>query len=233
MSSVALITGGAVRVGRAIALSLAEAGWDIALHYNSSVEQAEATAGDIRLLSRRCELFPVDLADPQQVSHLVGDVVDAMGSCDLLINNASVFIPAKLTETDEELLDLTMAVNFRAPLLLMRDYAKLAKSGQIINILDSRIATTKTAYFAYSLSKKALAESTKLAAKELAPDIRVNGICPGLVLPADGPGRKGEESITLGSVKDVTDAVLYLLNDKRITGELIFLDGDLNLGITS
>jgi len=230
MSSVALITGGAVRVGRAIALSLAEAGWDIALHYNSSAEQAEMMAGDIRSLSRRCELFQVDLADPLQVTHLIADVVDVMGSCDLLINNASVFIPAKLIETDQETLDLTMAVNFKAPLLLMRDFAKMAEAGQIINILDSRIATTKTAYFAYSLSKKALAECTKLAAKEFAPGIRVNGICPGLVLPAAGPGRKGEDSIPLGSVKDVTDAILRLLDSKDVTGELIFIDGEEHLG---
>ena len=111
----------------------------------------------------------------------------------------------------------------------MRNFAKSTGARSIINILDSRIAIAKSAYFAYSLSKKALADCTRQAAVELAPAIRVNGICPGVVLPADGR-RAGEPKACTGSVRDVTDAVEYLLSNETVTGEMLFVGNERHSG---
>ncbi len=234
MTPVALITGGSKRIGKAIALALAEDGFDIALHYNTSRQAAEKTAEEIEQLGRRCETLPADLSDPRQVEAILPKLIEIFGRCDLLVNNASIFDKASLAQTDGNLLDRTMAINFRAPLLLTRDFARLCEAGHVVNLLDTRIAGAKTAYFVYSLSKKALAEMTRLAARELGPTIRVNGVCPGLVLEPPGvdPGSGYLEGLAekiplqrRGSVEDVVRAVMYLVTSPFVTGELLFIDG--------
>ena len=213
-------------------MALAERGWDIALHYNSSAAEAKASSEAICRVGVQCRTFCADLADPGQVQALLPGVVEAMGGCDLLVNNASIFDRGRLGETDLALYERTMAINLRAPLLLMRDLARCCATGHVINLLDTRIASSRATYFAYSISKKALAEATLMAARDLGPAIRVNGVCPGLVLEPTGEGPDYLERLAAkiplaarGGVEDVVRAVLYLLDSPFVTGELLYVDG--------
>lgn len=235
MTPVALITGGSKRIGQAIALALADRGCDIALHYNRSDQAARETAEQVEQLGRSCRTFQADLGDYKQVERLIGAVVEQMAHCDLLVNNASIFQKASLARTDTDLLLRTMRINFEAPFLLTRDFAAHCEGpGQVINLLDTRIESNRATYAAYSLSKKALADLTRLAAHELGPDIRVNGVCPGLVLeppgvqPESGYLEELAQKIPLqrrGGVEDVVRAVLYLFDSPFVTGQLLFADG--------
>ncbi|MFW5839585.1 MAG: SDR family oxidoreductase [Planctomycetota bacterium] len=235
MTEVAMITGGSRRIGKAIGLALAERGYDIALHYNNSDEAAGQAAEEIRRIGRECKTFQADLSDYRQVEGLVGSVVGAFGRCDVLVNNASIFEKASLAETTTDLLFRTMRINFEAPFMLTRDFAALCQGqGQVINLLDTRIRSNRATYCAYSISKKALADLTRLSAHELGPSIRVNGVCPGLVLeppevdPDSGYLEELAERIPLrrrGDVEDVVRAVVYLIDSDFVTGQLLFADG--------
>ncbi|HOF17451.1 MAG TPA: SDR family oxidoreductase [Phycisphaerae bacterium] len=238
MAGTVLITGAARRIGRALALGLARRGWDIALHYHRSRQEAESAAEQVRQAGRMCELFPADLSDPQAVRTLIPRVFEKCPHCRVLINNASIFERAPLVETTEDLFDRHFAVNFRAPLFLSKDFAaRCGEGGQIVNLLDAKIERTFTPYFAYALSKKALAAFTELAARELAPRVRVNGVCPGLILPPEGEGpeylarlAKKIPAGRAGAVDDVVQAVLFLLENEFVTGQILFADGGEHLG---
>ncbi len=232
MGNAALVTGGAKRIGRAIARGLAGAGFDIALHYNTSGDQAEATAGEIESMGRRCETFPRDLSDSTGASRLIVEVFETFPECNVLVNNASLFGPGDLADTDAAMLDAQFDVNFKSPLLLSKDFAARCQGGSIVNILDSRVSQTVTDHFAYTLSKKALAEFTKLAAVALATAVRVNAVCPGLVLPADEIEALAFEKLAArvplkraGEVDDVVRAVLFLVENRYVTGQPLFVDG--------
>ena len=232
MVGTALVTGGAKRIGRAISLALAKQGCNIALHYNTSRDDAEQLSATIRDAGRQCELFQCDLNDMQAVQSLMDRVFDAFPDCNILINNASVFPRVSMLETDETLFDRAFNVNFKAAFFLSRDFAAACQTGQIINILDTKIAGNFTQYFVYSLTKKVLADFTQMAARALGPNIRVNGVCPGLILPTpdqtDAYLDRLAERIPMrhkGSPDDVVAAVLYLLENEFTTGQCIFADG--------
>ena len=228
----ALITGGAKRIGRAIALSLAEKGFHISLHYRSSRIEAEEVARNIEQKNVACQLFTCDFNDMEDLSTLIPRVFDRFPDCNLLVNNASIFEQARLLETDQNLFDRQFNTNVKAPFFLSRDFARHCNKGQIINILDTKISRTLVEYFAYTLTKKTLFEFTHMAAKELGPAIRVNGISPGLILPSAFRNREDFEkmgkSIPLkrtGSPASVVSAVHFLIDSSFITGECIFVDG--------
>ncbi len=232
MAGTALITGGAKRIGRAVALALADRGFDIALHYGRSEDAAREAAGEIEARGRRCRLFQCNLADFGEVRGLVPAVTKTCPDLSLLVNNASLFERARLAETDEDLYDRQFAVNLKAPFFLSRDFARHAGAGQIINLVDQRITRSAPAHMAYTLTKKALAAFTEMAARDLAPEIRVNGVCPGLILPP--PGKTAShlsplvERVPLrrrGSVDDIVATVLYLVESEYVTGQLLFVDG--------
>ncbi len=232
MAPTAIITGGARRIGLVISQTLARAGWDIAVHYHSSRNQAKDLARHITDLGRRCEIFQADLGDTGQLGKLIERVCDQMGDADLLVNNASIFTGGTFLQTEPACLDGNFAINLQAPLLLSQAFAKTVGSGQIVNIIDSRIARTVTDHFAYTLSKNALWEMTKMLAKELAPNIKVNAVCPGLILPAEGEDDSVFDSIIpkiplkrQGRPQEVADAVRFLAESKFITGQAIFVDG--------
>lgn len=232
MSGAVLITGGARRIGREIALALAARGREIALHYNRSRDDAETAAEEIRRAGATCRLFQADLADMKQVLTLIERVADACPALDTLINNASIFEPATLLATDEAFYDRHFAVNLKAPFFLTRDFAHRIRRGHVINLLDTKVTRAFTTYFAYALTKKALFEFNRMAAKELAPRIRVNGVAPGLILPPAGCGDDylEEQSRRLplrahGGPADIASAVLFLLDAPFITGECILVDG--------
>ena len=240
MNKTALITGAAKRVGKAMAQHLASQGWNIAIHYNTSELEARLFCDELigTYPKQQFEIFKADMNLPEEVELLIPQVIQNMTSLDLLINNASVFEPAKLGETTTGFLDRQMNVNFKAPFILTRNFAQLLKSGVIVNFVDTRIVTNQSNFAAYSISKKALWELTKMAALEFGPDIRINAIAPGLTLP---PEEKGEdyllklaEKITMkrpGGLDPILKSLDYILENEYLTGQLLFCDGGENLGL--
>jgi pteridine reductase len=242
MAKTALITGAAKRVGKAMTIHLAQQGWNIIVHYNTSESDAtrfcDVLANDFP--KQQFAVLKADLNEVEEVEKLIPQALQSMGSLDLLINNASVFEPALLRQTTTEFLDRQMNVNFRAPFILTRDFAQFAKHGVIINFVDTRIVTNKSNFAAYSISKKALWEMTKMAALEFGPDIRVNAIAPGLTLP---PEEKGEDylwklagNIAMkrpGGLDPILKSLDFILNNDYLTGQLLFCDGGENLGSTN
>lgn len=232
MSSCALVTGSAVRLGRAIAVALAQAGYDIALHYGSSAEAARQTQGEIQALGVDCRLFQQDLRAAEELEPFVGRVKETMPHLDVLINSASAYESAPVAETSVDLFDTQFAVNLRAPFFLTQAFARVCEAGNVINICDNKIGFNQYEYAAYLLTKKALAELTRMTALEFAPAIRVNGVAPGVVLPA---GSRSQEYIDWriegiplkkqGLTYHITQAVLSLLDNSFMTGQILVVDG--------
>jgi len=234
MNKVALITGGAKRIGRAMAFHLAKEGWNLAIHYNSSKEAISALELELKVMypNQRFASFKVDLGAAEKASELVAHVVDKMGTVDLLINNASIFDSSSLKKSSNDLILHHTMVNYIAPFILMRDFANSTKQGLIINLLDTRITKNKGDFMAYSLSKKVLTELTKMAALELAPTIRVNGIAPGAVLPPEDKDHTYLDQIALKTPMKTPSGLLailksldFILDNQDLTGQVIFCDG--------
>lgn len=228
----ALVTGGAVRLGRAIVLHLAGRGYDIALHYATSNESAGETAHEARELGVRCETYCADFTSLNEISLLMGRVLGDFSSLDILVNSAANFIQENLEETsDRGLLD-TINVNLIAPFTLMREFKRRVISGLIINILDERILRRVSTFGAYSVSKSALAHLTELSAVEWGETVRVNAIAPGLILPPAGSSNeyltKSAPNIptkTHGYISDILRGFDYLIDSPFVNGEILFIDG--------
>lgn len=233
----ALITGGAKRLGKAMALRLAREGYAIALHYHHSQDEAEAVAKEIRDIGVRCELFCCDLGDYATYSGLIGEVAKVMGAIDVLVNNASIFDTSAFAETDEANFDAHMDVNFKAPFFLTQAYAgyirQQGRQGQVVNMLDTYITKHSQVFFTYLLTKKLLADFTVMAAKTLGPHIRVNGIAPGTILPSGhhiDASYMAEKAAQLplqhtASVEDITNSLIQLIENKALTGQILYVDG--------
>lgn len=228
----ALVTGGAVRLGRAIALALAAAGYDIALHYGRSAEAAAQTAEAIRALGVGCQTFAADLADAAALPGLVAAAHQAYPRLRALVNSASAYTQATIGATTAEIFDQQLAVNLRAPFFLTQAFARQVERGHVVNILDNKIAFNQHEYAAYLLAKKTLAEFTRMAALEFAPHLAVNGVAPGVVMPAT---TRSEEYVAWriggiplrrqGTTADITGAILYLLGSDFVTGQILLVDG--------
>ena len=238
MAGIALITGSAVRVGREIAFHLAQKGWDIALHYNSSMTEASVLETDLKANwpKQRFFLFKASLSSVEETRTLISNAISYFGQLDLLINNASIFESASLKDTSVQILDRHWQINCRAPFILINDFANLAKKGIIINIVDSRITKNDSDYLAYTISKKALWELTKMAAVELAPAFRVNAIAPGALLSPVGKGSDYLKKVALKTpmkepvgMTSLLKSIDYLLENESMTGQLLFCDGGANL----
>ena len=228
-----LITGAAVRIGRTLAEALAAQDCRLVLHCNHSAAEAETLARRLRRQGTKVCVIKRDLAEPQASEDVIRQTVGAFGRLDAVINNAAIFSKEKLAKSSEESIRGMLAINLLAPVLLTRAFAKIIGQGKIINILDRRIAGLEPGLAAYLLSKKALADFTKIAALELAPDITVNGVAPGPVLiPTKSGGHDKAGKIPLGkrpTTDDVAKAVFFLLKNDIITGEIIFVDGGQHL----
>ncbi len=232
MKKAALVTGAAKRIGRVIALHLASLGFDIALHYNTSPEDAQSTNKEILKRGVDCRLFRCDLTKTSAASRLISSVKKEFPHLNFLINSASFFEKSDFTLKSLNQLDKNFNVHLNAPYILTSEFARLVRKGQVINILDTNVLKNKTPYFNYLLSKKSLAELTKLAAVRLAPHIRVNAIAPGLILPPAGLGqdhlKRLAQNIPLkekGSPEHISQTVEFLIQNDFITGQTIFVDG--------
>jgi len=223
----ALVTGGAIRIGRAIAEALIAEGAEVIVHFQTSEKEADAFWPNI---------IQADLSDPAQCETLLARVSEQFGTVDILINNAAVFHQTMLADTTHDLVMDELQINLLAPLALIRGFARQTKTGRIINLLDRRITSHDTTCVPYMLSKKGLEELTKLAALDLAPGITVNAIAPGAILPppkdSDNPAWEYAGTIPLGNrptPADIADAVVYLLKSDSITGQTLFIDGGQHL----
>jgi len=236
---VALVTGGAKRIGRAIALALAGDGWDIAIHYGHSAADAAATVREIQALGRRAAAFDCDLADAAAVRALPARSAAALGLITCVVNNASLFEFDAADSFDPATLARTMAVNVAAPLLLAQALAaKIApdEQGVVINLLDQKLYNPNPDFLSYTLSKAALAEATRLLAQALAPRLRVIGVAPGITLRS---GDQSEASFAdahsrtpLGrssTPEDVAEAVVYAARARAMTGTTLLVDGGQHL----
>lgn len=228
----ALVTGGARRIGAAIARALAQRGYDVALHYLSSREPAEHIAREIEGMGRRCRLFRCDLSDHDATAELMPEVREHFTDLSVLVNNASIFERGTLRDTGRDLFERHFNINFKAPFFLIQAFAEGCARGQVINILDTRVSRSDPHHAAYTLSKKALLELTRMAARELGPGIRVNGVSPGMILPPPGGVVDELERRSaalplqrIGDTDNLTAAVLFVLDNPFVTGECIYVDG--------
>lgn len=236
---VALVTGGAIRVGRAIALGLARAGLDVAITYRTSDKEAQATVADLRAEGVRAEAYGVDFADLTATADLPDKVVADLGRLDVLVNSASVFDRTPFGEVTPVAWDRQFALNAKAPFFLTQAAAPRMAEGEdpcVVNLLDTSAEAPYGAYLPYGASKGALASLTRGLAKVLAPGIRVNGVAPGPVLPPEDYSktqrdRAAEATIMgrWGEPEDVAQAVAYLVHARYVTGTIIPVDGGRHL----
>ncbi|WP_316152521.1 SDR family oxidoreductase [Cupriavidus sp. BIC8F] len=244
---VALVTGGARRLGRAIALELAAQGWDVAVHCHRSVDEAEALAAQIRALGRRAAVLRADLADEAATGRLVADCTAALGVPTCLVNNASLFQYDVATSFSYASLDTHMRTNVAAPLLLARELHKALAAaagndkateprGVVVNLLDQKLDNLNPDFLSYTLSKAALQTATVQLAQALAPRLRVVGVAPGITLVS---GEQSEQSFRrahrvtpLGqssTPEDIAQAVAYLAQARAVTGTTLYVDGGQHL----
>jgi pteridine reductase len=233
---VALVTGAAKRIGRAIALALAEAGADVAVHYRRTQREAEELCERIRERGRRAWAVQADLESPVAAETLFSRVAESAGAVDLLVNNASVFPEDTVLDFTPEQLHACVAVHSVAPLLLARRMAAQGRPGCIVNLLDARVVDYDRLHAAYHLSKRMLMSLTSMLALELAPGIRVNAVAPGLILPPEGKPDDYLERLAhtnplnaYGDPEDIASAVLFLVQSRFVTGQVIYVDGGRHL----
>lgn len=229
---IALVTGAGKRIGRAVALSLARAGWDVAAHYQSSADDAATLADEIRAMGRRAWTFPADLAQPEETLRLAARVIESAGAIAALINNASIYPEDRLSELNEENLLSNVRVNAWAPFLLTRAVAAQNRPASVVNFLDTRMRDYDARHVSYHLSKRMLFALTRMTALEFAPLVRVNAIAPGLVLPPAGKDETYLKELAPtnplnahGNVEDLALATLFLLQSSFVTGQVIYVDG--------
>lgn len=241
MSKTVFITGAAKRIGKEIALSFKELGWNIIIHYNSSKEDALNLAKEINNANKNTAITVQGNLDVKEdVNAIIKEVLDAFPSVDLLINNASTFYPTPIDDISEEHWEKLVGSNLKGPLFLIQGLKQKLKEskGSIINITDTNLSKGVANYSIYSAAKAGLESITKGLARELAPEIKVNAIAPGAMLePPDVTWTEEQkskviESIPLkrmGSEKDIAEAVNFLAHSQYITGQIIKVDGGRSL----
>ena len=228
----ALVTGGARRVGRAFSLALAEAGCDVVVNYHGSAAEAATTVADIESGGRRAVAIQADIARTADIARLVSETERAFGRLDILINNASLFERTPFENITEHDWDRVLGVNLRAPFFLSQAAAPLLRrdgGGVIVNIVDLSALQPWPSFAHHAVSKAGLLHLTRVLARALAPDVRVNAIAPGTVLPPENTeGEAGSERRVVGRAGDTEDAaraLLYLVRSDFVTGENLVVDG--------
>lgn len=236
---VALVTGASRRIGRTIALALAEDGWTVAVHYRSSAREADEVVAWIENHGGRAAAFACDLSDPLAVAGLVPQVCRTLGVPTCLVNNASEFRLDTVASMTTEIWDLHLDVNLRTPVFLAKAIAEHlgdGQSGNVINIIDQRVWNLSPEFFSYTISKSGLWTATRTLAQALAPRVRVNAIGPGPVLQSihQADEEFAEECratlLKRGAAPDeIAAAVRFILAAPAMTGQMIALDGGQHL----
>jgi NAD(P)-dependent dehydrogenase (short-subunit alcohol dehydrogenase family) len=233
MSPLALVTGAAHRLGKSFALTLAQHGFDILLHYHQSLDAALLTKTEIESYGRRVTLAQADLTDPEQIRSLISN----LQSLDVLVNSAAFMPGGNVDALSIENWDTSLDLNLRAPFLLSQEASKkMTDGGLIVNITDVGAQKAWSRYPSYTVSKAALESLTKILARGLAPKIRVNAIAPGFVLQSDiVPPDEWERLIQRVPLKrparpdEIASALEFLLKNEYITGQVIVVDGGYSL----
>ncbi len=237
---IALVTGAGVRVGRAIALALADAGADVAVHYRGSAGPAEEVVSTMRSEGRRAVALRADLSDADACRGLVRATLDALGGLHLLVHSAANFHRVSLEETDEAVWAEAMDVNARAGFLLAREAAPTlrARAGRVVLVSDFLAMQPVRHYLAHSVSKAAVEGLVRALAVELAPEVSVNGVAPGTVLVPEGTSPEQAARWAMeaplrrnGDPSDVAAAVLFFCaGPSFVTGQILRVDGGKSLG---
>ncbi len=233
------ITGGGIRIGRGLALKLAQNGWNIAFSYNNSFKMAEITENEILKFGVKCIKIKLDVRKKDEVIDAYEVIKNKFGKLDLLINNAGVFPkPSSLENIEEELWDFTLDTNLKSQFLTSKEFIKIANiNAKIINISSLGGLEVWKHRIPYNVSKAGVIQLTKALARELAPYIAVNCICPGTILIPDEPA-EDSSNVSLdkipmaryGNIDDMFDAVNFLANCSNfITGQVINVDGGYHL----
>ena len=245
----ALVTGAAKRLGRAMALELASQGHHVAVHYNGSADAAEETCEDIRALGVKAVALQADLLDEEAVQSLLPRAVEALGSVEILVNNASIFDYDNIESATRENWDRHLESNLRAPFVLTQALAaqlpdpaidandEPVARGLVINMCDQRVHKLTPEFMTYTIAKMGLWAFTRTAAQALAPKCRVNAIGPG---PTMQGGRQSAEHFAKqraatilergADPQAICEALRYFLTAKSVTGQLICVDGGQHLG---
>ena len=236
-SQTILITGAAKRLGKFLAVSFAQIGYNIALHYNSSKQEAIEAQKLIQSKEVKCQIFQADLQSVKNCQKLITEVKDYFGTIDILINNSSVFIEGNFQDTTEEIFDENFNVNYKSIFFLSQAFAK-NNSGNIINILDTKINKKLKRFFTYINSKKALYQLNQDLALDLAPNIRVYAIAPCIFLPSHDFDEqyiaKRVKATPLNrytKMEDIFKTAEFFIKNDFLTGQIIYVDGGENLVI--
>jgi pteridine reductase len=232
-SRVALVTGAAKRIGRAIAVRLATEGADVVIHYNRSKSEADDAAAEIEKLGRKSIALQADLCSVAEIKRLFQQTAEHFGQLDILVNSAATFLPAHLEDTSEKIWDTSLDTNLKAPFFCAQAAAPLLKQshGVIINFADIGGILPWPGYIPHCASKAGVIMLTKCLAKALAPDVRVNAIAPGTITMPGDPSEWEADFIRraplhrTGTPDDVSDAVSFFVHAKFVTGQVLVLDG--------
>jgi len=232
----ALVTGAAKRIGNAIATGLAKERVNVIIHYSRSESEAKKLQKSLVALGVESWTIKMDLHGAKSCEDLLEEAYRSAGRMEILVNNASIFLPNEVTNVSLKSIELEMFINAWTPFLLTRDFSKKTRSGKIVNLLDTRIAGYDFNHFAYYLSKKMLEVLTESMALRLSPNITVNGIAPGLILPPEGKDlaylEQRKNTVPMkkyGALIDIVETVIFLLRSDFITGQVIYVDGGKHL----
>ncbi len=230
---VALVTGAAKRIGRAVAVRLATEGADVVIHYNRSKAEADAAVAEIASLGRKGVALQADLCNLADIKRLFQQTAEQFGRLDILVNSAANFLPAHLADTTEKMWDASLDTNLKAPFFCAQAAAPLLKQshGVIINFADIGGILPWPGYIPHCASKAGVIMLTKCLAKALAPEVRVNAVAPGTITMSGDPSEWEADFIRraplhrTGTPDDVADAVCFLIRSNFLTGQTLVLDG--------
>jgi pteridine reductase len=230
---VALVTGAGKRLGRAVALRLAEEGMDVAVHYRESAKEAAEVVGKIEELVQRAVAVQADLRSVDEIRRMLLETGNELGRLDLLVNSAANFLPGSVISTTEEIWNASIDTNVKAPFFVAQAAAPMLRraKGAIVNFADTGGLLGWPGFTPHSISKAGVIMLTKCLAKALAPDVRVNAIAPGTITMAGDPPEWEREFVKLaplgktGKPADIADAVVYLATAEFLTGHTLVLDG--------
>lgn len=232
----ALITGASRRIGKAMALALADRGADVVVHVRESVDDGRKLVEDIREKGRHCELAVHDLAKSEKTSRWFADIAERSGGIDILVNAASGYQEDTYSNIRHQIFHETMAVSVLSPLAMANVMAQRKAKAVIVNLLDARLFDRNPNHASYHMAKRSLHTVMQDLAVDYAPHIRINAVAPGIILPPEGKDKQWLHKLShsnplqsYGTTDDVVQALLYLIQAPFVTGQLIFVDGGRHL----